>query len=296
MEYIVSPTDIRNYLILPNSFDWQLIDQELGFGKIFKIVPISVYEEISKDTSTSTKEIFRLLTKAATHYAFILSIPKLKVHISNFGIQEFNQDKIKAAAWWDIRDLGLSLLRVADKCFSDALTLIYKDTTLKEKIPLFKEQNIISTPEELENIYSINYSPEVFILLIKFFKQALMLDVSDKLKSDCITAVLEKQEINSYFKSAIVFYALYYASLLPSFVFLQNSIAIQYEELPWQKSKVLSIEEKLQTGENFKKLAEGNMKIIIDHIKANLEDFPCYKYPLPSMVAKARDSGVSLLG
>lgn len=295
MEYYITKEEIKNYLILPSTFDWDLVDQELGFGKIFEIIPLDIYLQLKDATDDDRKEIFRLLTKASTHYSFILAIPKIKVHISNFGIQEFTQEKMKSSPWWDIRDLGLSLLKFADKLFSDAITKISGIDSLKSQIPFF--QNVsehISTPSEFESIYSINSSPEVFAMLQKFLKQALLLKIFEKIKPECIDQIKANPELYSFLKDANVFYALYYASLLPSFIFLQNAVVIQYEELPWQKSKVLDDDAKILSGYNFLKLGDESLKMVIDYIKSHLTDFPCYVEPVAEIKPQARDSGLYL--
>ena len=295
MEYYITKEDIKNYLILPSTFDWDLVDQELGFGKIFEIIPLDVYLQLKIATDDDSKEIFRLLTKASTHYSFILAIPKIKVHISNFGIQEFTQEKMKSSPWWDIRDLGLSLLKFADKLFSDAISKISGIDALKSQIPFFQNvSEYISTPSEFESIYSINSSPEVFAMLQKFLKQALLLKIFEKIKPECIAQIKANPELYSFLKDANVFYALYYASLLPSFVFLQNAIVIQYEELPWQKSKVLDPQAKMLSGHNFLKLGDESLKMVIDYIKSHLTDFPCYVEPVAEIKPQARDSGLYL--
>ena len=71
MEYNILKDDINQYIRLPKSYDWNWVDQELGFDKIFNIIPLEVYQAISAETDDANKEIFRLLTKAAVHYAFI---------------------------------------------------------------------------------------------------------------------------------------------------------------------------------------------------------------------------------
>ena len=91
MEYFINENELNNYLILPKTFDWGLVDQELGFRKIFEVVPEEIYLEIK----TSQPEIFRLLTKAAVHFCFVFNIPKIKVHISSTGIEQFAQEKLK---------------------------------------------------------------------------------------------------------------------------------------------------------------------------------------------------------
>lgn len=296
MEYFLDKENVKNYLILPSTFDFDLVDQELGFGKIFDIIPEEVYLQLKESTDESEKEIFRLLTKAAVHYSFVLSIPKLKVHITSFGMQEFTQEKMKSSPWWDVRDLGISLLKFADKLFSEAISKISVIEALRELIPFFKKVSpYIKSPAEFELIYSINNSPEVFLLLQQYLEDALLLNVYDKIKKECVEQVFEDEFLKKYLKSALAFYSLYYASLLPSFIFLQSAIALQYDELPWQKTIVLSYDAKIKAGENFLKLGDQNMKIIIDHMKQNPTNFPCYSVAVESHVSEARASGLYLL-
>ncbi|WP_185274734.1 DUF6712 family protein [Chryseobacterium indologenes] len=295
MEYYITKEQLEEYLILPKTFDWDLVDQELGFGKIFEIIPEEIYLQIKISVEIKQKEIFRLLTKAAVHYSFVLSIPKIKVHINNIGISNFDDPKLKPAPWWDVRDLGLSLLKFADKLFSESLDKIAEVPALKLQVPFFqKVSEYISTPSEFENIYSINYSPEVFLMLQRFLKQALMLKVYENIKPECVDQIKANPELYEFFKDAIVFYSLYYASLLPSFVFLQNAVVIQYEELPWQKSQVLSPDAKMMSGKNFLKLANESLKVISDYMKSHSSEFPCYSGPEPDRLMQARDSGIYL--
>ena len=289
MERFVTKEQLSEYLILPKNFDWELVDQEIGFAEIFDIIPKQIYNSITDE------KIKKLLTKAGVYYSFILSIPKLKVHIQNFGIQQFDNDKLKVAPWWDVRDLGLSMLKVADKCFSDAITLISKNEALKVEIPFFSEvSEHIYTPEEFEKIYSINYSPKVFLKLQKFIKKAMILLVEEKLKKDCIIIIKSNNDLYQFLKDALAFYSLYYASLLPEFIFTQNSVVLQYDELPWQKSIVLDAHAKIISGQNFCQLGNESIKVITDYIKKNITDFPCYAPPEPNRKMEARDSGIYL--
>ncbi|WP_418124244.1 DUF6712 family protein [Chryseobacterium sp. PTM-20240506] len=296
MEYYIDKITLPEYFILPGEFDWNLVDQELGFSEIFDIVPKEIYLQLKKETEDNKKEIFRLLTKACVHYSFILAIPKIKVHITNYGVQEFTQEKSKAAPWWDVRDLGLSLLKFADKLFSEALTKISEIEELKNTIPFFSNvSEHIKTPAEFEEIYPIKNSPKVFKMLLAYLEQSYSLDILDKIKPECIDQIKAKPELYKFLKQANVCYGLYYASLMPNFVFLQNAIAIQYEELPWQKSQVLSPEMKAKSGKDFIKLGDASMKVITDYIKRNIAQFPCYTGPVPESKMQSRTSGIYLI-
>ena len=177
MEYIIGDSNVRDFLYLPKNFDETILDQEIAFlQNIFPYFPESVVLELKDSSDDLHKEIYKLINKAAIRYAFILSIPTLKVQIDNFGILEFNEDKAKQASWWNVRDLGLSYLKAADKYLSDALTKAAGDAELKTKIPLLNNANsLVSSPEELHSVFPINYSPEVYAALVPFLNQAVEL-------------------------------------------------------------------------------------------------------------------------
>ena len=295
MEQYITQYELPELLTLPQSFDWDLVDQEIGFAKIFDIFPRAVYFDLKNSADEAKQQLLKLLTKAGVYYSFIFSIPKIKVHISNYGLQEFNQDKVKSSQWWDVRDLGLSMLKVADRALSDALALACKDEGIKEQIPLFLNlSEFIATPEDLEKIHSINYSPDVFLQLQKFITKSLNINVYDKIKADCLESVKQNDFLLAFLKDALVFYSLYYASLLPNFIFTQNAVVVQYEELPWQKSIVLDAASKLNAGNGFLKLADASMKIITDYMKKNTEDFPCFSLVEGDRKIEIRDSGIYL--
>ena len=292
MEQYIFKSELKDYLILPNTFDWDLVDQEVGFGKIFDVFSKEIYLNLTTSQQPEEKEIAKLLTKAGVYYSFIFSIPKLKVHISNYGIQDFNQEKVKSAPWWDIRDLGLSMLKIADRSLSDALRLA-KNIGLE--LPFFEKENpIIGTPSDFEDIYSIGHSVDVYKNLSKYFDTALYIHIYEKIGAECIESILQNDFMKPLFKKAFAFYTLYQASLLPSFTFTQNAVVVQYEELPWQKSVVLDNHTKILAGQNFKALADENIKAILNYMKANAQDFPCFKQPEADRKIEVRQSGIYL--
>lgn len=295
MEYFITKENINNYLKIPKSFDWNWVDQELGFDKIFNIIPSEVYQAISAETDDANKEIFRLLTKAAVHYAFVLDIPRLKLQISNAGIDNVNQEKLKPANYYDVRDLGLKYLKTADQCFSKAITLL-KGSTFEDAIPFFSKTNgIISTPAEFNAIYSINNSPEVFLQLLPLLKRAEENYITKQLKPCTIANITEKESATENLKTALAYYTLHYAASLPAFTLLSNAVVIQYEELPWQKSMVLSEDARNKAAHKFLDFAEENMKNLIDTIKENPTDFPCYvEEKLPDFSPIKKKSGLYL--
>jgi hypothetical protein len=295
MDYYIDSLEVRNYLKLPSTFDFDLVDQDLGFSKIFEFFPKDVYLDLNNGINPIAENIFKMLTKAAVHYAFVFSLPRIKVQITSYGVQEFTQEKMKSSSWWDVRDLGISLVKIADKLVSDSISEAFLMDEIKSEIPIFKNTTgMINTPSELQNIYSINYSPDVFLMMQNLIHQALETKVKLLLNNDCIEKVKENAALFPYLKKSVVYYALSYASGFPAFIFLQNAVAIQYDELPWQKSIILSGSEKLQLGINFRKMADESMKIITDFIKKNPSEFPCYSDPATEMQMRSTGFGISL--
>lgn len=279
MEYIIADQNVRDYLYLPKNFDESLIDQEIAFlQNIFPYFPEAVVLELMESEEETYAEIYRLINKASIRYAFILSIPTIKVQIDNFGILEFNEDKAKQASWWNVRDLGLSHLKAADKYLSDAITKAAAVPDLKNKLPILKNGNsVIKTPEDLHTIFSINYSPEVYASLIPFLNQGMELYLKSQLLPCTIEVLLQNDFLQPLIKRALAFYGFYNASFLNHLTFLKNAVVVQYEELPWQKSVVLSEAEKQNAGNRFLQIAEQSVEAILNYIEINKDAFPCYE-------------------
>ena len=91
MDNLLTKEEIQELVKLPNNFDIRLIDQEYGFlSKIFPIISEEVFNELKESHST----IFKMIAKAGILYCFVLDIPKIKVHISNYGLVQFEQNKL----------------------------------------------------------------------------------------------------------------------------------------------------------------------------------------------------------
>lgn len=279
MEYLINNIDLRSFIYLPQNFDETLIEQEVAWSQnIFPYFPEDVVLELKNSTEESYQEISVLINKAAARYAFIFSIPLIKVQIDNFGILEFNEDKAKQASWWNVRDLGLSHLKAADKYLSDAITKASAIPELKASVPILNTANsIVTTPEELNAVFSINYSPAVYASLLPYLNEAVELYLNLKLKPCTLPDLLANSFLKPIVKRAIAFYAFSYASALNHLTFLRNAVVLQYEELPWQKSVVLNESEKQAAGARFMAIADQSVEAILNYIELHKADFDCYK-------------------
>ena len=60
------------------------------------------------------------------------------------------------------------------------------------------------------------------------------------------------------------------------YLFTSTGIVVQYEELPWQKSVVLTDEEKIRFQERHLRGSERYLTQIWDYLSKNKDNFPCW--------------------
>ena len=60
------------------------------------------------------------------------------------------------------------------------------------------------------------------------------------------------------------------------YLFTSTGIVVQYEELPWQKSVVLTDEEKIRFQEGHLRGSERYLTQIWDYLNKNKDNFPCW--------------------
>lgn len=273
MEKIIPNNLIKELIAIPKNFDLDLIDQESGFEtKIFPFVSRSQFESLE----SSNPAIYKKLARAGILFSFVLDIPRLKVYISNFGINQYDHDKARVAPWWDIRDLGLSWLKKANDNLFSALKEIEKDDVLKADNTFFQDEFELVSLFDFQKFYGIGKSPEVYQYLSDIMREHLDLLLMslgtctvEELKSDPKL----KEWLQKYLKNTAICSAIYNANLL----FINSGIVIQYEELPWQKSVILSPEQVYKLGEQFSKSADMYLQFIFDYMQKNASLFPCYQ-------------------
>lgn len=281
-EHELTQEDFKKYVGLPKNFGLDVINphQETAFRKkIFPYVSSEFLSELKSSDKEGEKSISILIYKAAACYAVVVAIPFIKSKIKSWGIVTNEGDKSKPADWWDIRDMALTLVKIADECLSDALTAISKDDILKSKCDFYKNFSYspIPNPDEFNKVYSINKSMDVYNLMVPIMQRIWMFSISSKIK-DCAVQELEnKIELFSLLKDSLVYYSLGHALNLSQFTFISSGVAVQYEELPWQKSVIVPETEKNKLEKSFLKIANDSFGKILEFIKENPEDFPCYK-------------------
>lgn len=279
----------RDFVGLSKDFNFDRLKphQETAFRrKIFPYISDEILTELL--ASPQKKSIADLILKAGACYTVVTALPFIKVKISSFGLDKYADEKLKSADWWDVRDLGLSLIKIADEALSDAITLISKDPLLKARVDFFKNISFppIPTPEEFNNIYSINKSMDVYMNLVPLMRRTWQRSILEKIKTCTIDQLAANADLSFLLKDAIAYYSLAQALKLSQFTFISSALVIQYDELPWQKSLILSEEQKSKLAREFGDIASDSLGSIIKHLKDHPEDFPCYQAETSNPVRK----------
>lgn len=269
---MIDKEKIRQLVKLPKTFDLELIDFDFGFGeKIYPLIPKEKVEELKE----SNPDIYENLAKAGVYYSLVLDIPKIKVHISNYGISQHDQGRAKNAPWWDVRDLGLSWIKKADKCLVKAFEEMCSAGIDTSEIPFFSEGNAFFDFWEMDRLFKISGSPDVYSKINHIIEDLWeMLSVSF---TPCTAEELMKDPvllkfIKNYLQNATMLEAQQSGSLL----FLTQGIVVQYEELPWQKSMRIPAEILQMQGKRYQQKADFYLGKFWDYLRDNAEKFPCY--------------------
>ena len=257
----------RELVSFPKNFDFELIDQQYGFErKIFSVVDKNVFEELK----SSSPVAYHYLVIAGLHYSFVLSLPRIKVHLSNYGINQYEQGTTKNASWWDVRDLALSWLRKADFYLEKALNILEG----KQNISFFK-RSFSLLPFSASEYYFGEISPEVYLRLSDLMRGALD-ELLSKMKPCEADVLLGDDELRGMIMKYCIEKAIADAAAEQGFLFTSTGIVVQYEELPWQKSVVLTDEEKRIFQERHIRGSERYLTQIWDYLSIYRDKFPCW--------------------
>lgn len=290
----------KKYVGLSKDFAFEKLvaHEESAFrSKIYPYITEDIITELKESLDEKKKKIADLILKAGACYTVVKALPFIKVKISSFGLDKYSQEKMKSAEWWDVRDLGLSLVKTADEALSDAITEIARDGALKSRCDFFTKYSFapIPTPEEFNQIYTINKSMDVYLNLVPLMKR-VWLSISSQLKDCAVAEISANEDLTFQLKDALVYSSLGKALKLSQFTFITSGVVVQYDELPWQKSVLLSDKQKIDLASEFSETASDAIGGIIKYLKDHPEDFPCYKPEVVENVRKIieRKSGLYL--
>lgn len=273
---------IKAHINVSKQLDFNMLKPYIEIAlndKIFPMVGNEIVTMLETDSRVlkQKESIYFLIKRATANYAVALSIPFLKMHLSNTGANTFSDGKTERSPWWDIRDYGLNAISVGDKALNDAIYHL-QESDWKEKLPILsKIQNtLFASPFEFSNIYPIGDSYEVFLKLIPIMEDVWHLYLSEQLSSCTLDNLKSNSEALFLLKKIVAYYTLSDAVLTAGLTFTKSAIVIQWEQLPWQKSQLLEQNDLLHLRSEFIAKAKTYTEVLLKFLQKNSEDFPCF--------------------
>ena len=261
--------EIKQYTNVSNRLDFDLLKtyiEEALRVKVYPYIPKSTAETLSGDE-------LKLLKKAVANYAVAYAIPFLKVNLSNAGGNYYTDDKMEKSPWWDLRDLGLSSIAMGDRALNDCITQLIK----QGKLPHIS--GIIGSVNEFEKFYSLNSSWEVFTKLQSLIQWMWESVVAPQVTTCTPDDLRAYPTIWEKLQRTVVFFTVAEAALMNSFSFTATAIVQQWEELPWQKSKILNAAELYSLAKRLQQLARHELAQLKQLLEK--EAVACYR-PSPA--------------
>ena len=261
--------EIKQYTNVSNRLDFELLKtyiEEALRVKVYPYIPKSTAETLSGDE-------LELLKKAVANYAVAYAIPFLKVNLSNTGGNYYSDDKMEKSPWWDLRDLGLSSIAMADRALNDCITQLIE----QGKLP--RTSGIIGSVNEFEKFYSLNSSWEVFTKLQSLIQWMWESVVAPQVSTCTPDDLRAYPTIWEKLQRTVVFFTVAEAALMNSFSFTATAIVQQWEELPWQKSKILNAAELYTLAKRLQQLARHELAQLKQLLEK--EAVACYR-PSPA--------------
>lgn len=261
--------EIKQYTNVSNRLDFELLKtyiEEALRVKVYPYIPKSTAETLSGDE-------LQLLKKAVANYAVAYAIPFLKVNLSNTGGNYYSDDKMEKSPWWDLRDLGLSSIAMADRALNDCITQLIE----QGKLP--RTSGIIGSVNEFEKFYSLNSSWEVFTKLQSLIQWMWESVVAPQVSTCTPDDLRAYPVIWEKLQRTVVFFTVAEAALMNSFSFTATAIVQQWEELPWQKSKILNAAELYSLAKRLQQLARHELAQLKQLLEK--EAVACYR-PSPA--------------
>ena len=261
--------EIKQYTNVSNRLDFELLKTYIE-----EALRVKVYPYIPKSTAdTLSGDELELLKKAVANYAVAYAIPFLKVNLSNTGGNYYSDDKMEKSPWWDLRDLGLSSIAMGDRALNDCITQLIE----QGKLP--RTSGIIGSVNEFEKFYSLNSSWEVFTKLQSLIQWMWESVVAPQVTTCTPDDLRAYPTIWEKLQRTVVFFTVAEAALMNSFSFTATAIVQQWEELPWQKSKILNAAELYTLAKRLQQLARHELAQLKQLLEK--EAVACYR-PSPA--------------
>ncbi|MDO5509550.1 MAG: hypothetical protein Q4F57_02530 [Weeksellaceae bacterium] len=267
-------TDFAQHILVRSFLDLDLLEPYIEVAlrrKILPFIPLSVIEAIAEDTA-----LMGLLKKAVAHYALPIAIPFLKVHLSNAGINTVSDNKLQNAEWWDVRDMALQSSVIADEALTDLIDELLLTVHRNDLSFLNSYDGIIfKTPDEFYKLTGIGHGYELFQLIMPSIEHIWHTIIVDKIPACVLDDYADRAELLLLLQKAVAFYALADITSSGGVVFTRSGLFVVWEQLPWQKSAVLTDAQLAHLRASYMAKANRFMELIWKYIHLHAVEYPC---------------------
>lgn len=255
--------EIKKYVNVSVQLDMKLLEpyiEESLRVRIYPYVPKDVCELIVDET------YYELLKKSVANYAVAYSIPFLKVHLSNVGGNNFTDGKMQKSSWWDLRDFGISAVGIADRALNNLLFELY-NSNYKQQVTALQGNNIFAGVWEFEQHYGLGGSWEVFARLRPVIQRVWEIMIAPRVSICTLDELRPYPTIFNMLQTATAYFTVAEMIQLGSVSFTNEVMLIQWDELPWQQSKILSRQDLNHLYEEMNKRANSYLNQMISLIR-----------------------------
>jgi len=307
---INSTSELQEYISVSGSLDFDLVLPYVKKAERKYLEPIFTKTELQNiitATEGIKKDVQEILSDASANFALLLALPVIAVDFSNIGLTVSNNESIKQAEWWQVKDLKRSLADSAYSSIDETLILMeanaddFSDWKSSESYTVFKEL-LVNRTDIFDKYFPIKKSRRTFLALKHFIEEVqdeyvlaplgtatldLLLGDSDKVNVKQVKKLLQK---------GIVAMTIAKVADTATFELTDTGLFYRWEELPGEKTKLVP-DKNLQRLREQKETAADNyfrqaLKIIMD----NPADFPDYSIPETNyeLPVQKFDSGLGL--
>ncbi|MGP2569970.1 DUF6712 family protein [Ornithobacterium rhinotracheale] len=278
MELFKTKEDLNKEILVRRLIDIEYLTpyEEVALRrKIHPFISAELIDEIKE--APEHEKAFSLIKKAVAHYTLPLAMPFIKVNISNFGASNTRDPKTSNANWWDIRDMALSAAQIADDALTDAVNLLKLAPTTHQIASVQTPGNIFASPDDFFKATNIHLGWDAFSHMSGIIREIWLLLIAKKLKACSIEDIMQNDLLAEWLRACMANYALADEAAAGMFAFTGSKLLMIWEQLPWQKSAVLSPTALAAFRDSRWRRGNEYFRLLLDYLKAHPDDFPCYQ-------------------
>ena len=282
MPLIKDLDDFLKYIIVDLDIEVEklLIFSTKAERKIKSLVGKEQYDEFVN--MTEDDDVKDLLCSAAAQLGLLYALPSLKLRITNAGIYTTEVTDTWITEWWEIRDLHNSLKQLSFSEIDEALQMMEKDPINYPKFIHSENYTeiksvLVTNAGTFQKYFNIENSRLTYLGLLPYLRECIDQYLLPWL-GDCLYSLPESDkgfQLLEYLQKALVAFTIAKAADSGSFSFLNNTLIVKWEEMPWEKSDKISDTLLANLKEARESAGMNYLNFAKNLIKENLYEFPC---------------------